>query len=383
MRSSPTLPALVLLTVLSGCRTQAYPRSQQCNLVEQGSGPAGAVPFTTEVVAKGLEVPWGLAFLPGGDVLITERPGRVRLLRQGQLVPEPVATVRIANSSEGGLLGIAAHPEFASNRLFYLYVTTDAGGKTRNRVERWVLAEDHASATLDRVILDDIPSAAYHDGGRLRFGPEGLLYVGTGDAREPELSQKVDSLAGKLLRITPEGDIPKDNPFPGKAAFITGIRNTQGFDWKDKDTLYVTDHGPSGDTGRRGHDEVSVAKKGDNLGWPTIYSCEAKEGLVTPSLTWEQAVPPGGAAVYTGDSIAEWKGSLLVGALRARHLHRVVFDAQQPHRVARHEVYLQDTWGRLREVTMGTDGHLYITTSNCDGRGSCGPDKDVILRLKR
>jgi aldose sugar dehydrogenase len=383
MSSSTAFPALILLVVLGACRCQTYPLSQECTLINQGNGSAGSVPFTTEVVAKGLEVPWGLAFLPRGDVLVTERPGRVRLLREGQLVPQPVANVRIANSAEGGLLGIAAHPDFASNRLFYLYVTTDVGGKTRNRVERWVLAEDHASAAFDRVILDDIPSAAYHDGGRLRFGPDGMLYVGTGDARDPELSQKVDSLAGKLLRITPEGDIPEDNPFPGKAAFITGIRNTQGFDWKDKDTLYVTDHGPSGDTNRRGHDEVSVAKKGDNLGWPTVYSCETKEGLVSPSLTWEQAVPPGGAAVYTGDSIAEWKGSLLVGALRAQHLHRVVFDAQQPHRVALHEVYLQDTWGRLREVTLGPDRHLYVTTSNCDGRGRCGADKDVILRLTR
>jgi glucose/arabinose dehydrogenase len=128
---------------------------------------------------------------------------------------------------------------------------------------------------------------------------------------------------------------------------------------------------------------VSVARPGDNLGWPTIYRCETGEGLVTPSLTWADAVPPGGAALYTGSAIPEWKGSLLVAALGAEHLHRVEFDAQQPRRVTRHEVYLRGTHGRLREAVMGPDGHLYVTTSNCDGRGDCGERKDRILRIAR
>jgi glucose/arabinose dehydrogenase len=294
-----------------------------------------------------------------------------------------VATVPIASSSEGGLLGIAAHPDFASNRQFYLYVTTEAGGEPENRVERWTLSEDHASATFERVIFGGIPSATYHDGGRLRFGPDGMLYVGTGDAREPSLSQDARSPAGKLLRLTPDGQVPADNPFPGSPVFLLGIRNLQGWDWKDRDTLYVTDHGPSGDTMRRAHDEVSLARPGDNLGWPDIYSCEAREGLVTPSLTFGEAMPPGGAALYTGDAISEWKGSLLIGTLGSRHLHRVVFDAEDPRQVAKHEVYLRGTHGRLRDVLMGPDGHLYVTTSNCDGRGDCGARKDRILRLKR
>src|SRR5690606_11806311 len=148
---------------------------------------------------------------------------------------------------------------------------------------------------------------------------------------------------------------------------------TQGFDWRDRETLYVTDHGHSGERMRRAHDEVNVARAGDNLGWPGIYSCESREGMVSPSLTFEEALPPGGAAVYTGDAIPEWKGSLLIGTLGSRHLHRVVFDSREPRRVDQHEVYLRSTYGRLREVLMGPDGHLYVTTSNCDGRGSCGP----------
>lgn len=377
-------PLAVLALTAAGCRKgQAQGVSPACLLVEDGWGPEGTVPFTEEIVAEGLEVPWGIAFLPGGDALVTERPGRVRLLRGGVLQAQPVATVSISRGGEGGLLGIAAHPDFASNRQFYLYATTEAGGSPENRVERWTLSEDHATATFDRVTFGGIPSAVYHDGGRLRFGPDGMLYVGTGDARAPDLSQDPKSPAGKLLRLTPDGQVPADNPFPGSPAFLLGIRNTQGFDWKDRETLYVTDHGPSGELMRRAHDEVNVARAGDNLGWPTIYSCEAREGMVSPSLTFEEALPPGGAAIYTGDAISEWKGSLLIGTLGSRHLHRVEFDAQEPRRVARHEVYLRNTHGRLREVVMGPDGHLYVTTSNCDGRGGCGPRKDLILRLKR
>jgi aldose sugar dehydrogenase len=379
------VPLAVLALTPAGCRKgQAQGVSPACILVQQEDwGPDGTVPFTEEIVAEGLEVPWGIAFLPGGDALVTERPGRVRLLRGGVLQPQPVANVPIASSTEGGLLGIAAHPDFASNRQFYLYVTTEEGGGAENRVERWTLSEDHATATFERVIFDGIPSAVYHDGGRLRFGPDGMLYVGTGDARDPDRAQDPRSPSGKLLRLTPDGQVPADNPFPGSPVFLLGIRNTQGFDWKDRETLYVTDHGPSGETMRSAHDEVSVARAGDNLGWPGIYSCESREGWVSPSLTFEEAAPPGGAAIYTGDAIPEWKGSLLIGTLGSRHLHRVVFDTQEPGRVAQHEVYLRNTRGRLRDVLMGPDGHLYVTTSNCDGRGSCGPRKDLILRLKR
>jgi glucose/arabinose dehydrogenase len=383
MRTCLLLSALLFLAACSGCRKSQAKTAPDCLLVEDGFGPDGAVPITVDIVAEGLNTPWGIAWLPGGDALVTERPGHIRLLRQGVLQPAPVATVPIAESSEGGLLGIAAHPDFASNRLFYVYATHDANGSTRNRVERWTLSEDRTSATFERVILGDIPASKYHDGGRIRFGPDGMLYVGTGDARDPDNSQNLDTPSGKLLRLTPDGEVPTDNPFPGKATFLLGVRNAQGFDWKDADTLYFTDHGPSGDTLRRGHDEVNVVRKGDNLGWPTLYSCEAGEGLVTPSLTWEDAVPPGGAALYTGDAIPEWKGSLLVGSLGSRHLHRVAFSPDNPAQVTQHEVYLRNTWGRLREVSMGPDGHLYVTTSNCDGRGDCGARKDLILRISR
>tara|TARA_B100000609_G_scaffold182559_1_gene164288 strand:+ start:1606 stop:2514 length:909 start_codon:yes stop_codon:yes gene_type:complete len=295
-----------------------------------------------------------------------------------------VLTVQDTSGGEGGLLGLALHPSFSKNRFFYLYYTLNKDGKTINRVHRYKLSPDSTNATDDKIILDDIPAARFHNGGRLRFGPDGMLYIGTGDARQPSLAQDKDSLAGKILRVTPEGDIPADNPWSGKAAYIIGIRNTQGFDWLDSKTMVVTDHGPSGEmVGRRDHDEVHIAKAGENLGWPNIYACESSEGLLSPLLTWAKAVPPGGAALYTGTRFPDWQGNLLIGALGAKHLHRVVFDAQR--KLSKHEVYfLGDApsgHGRLREVMMGPDGELYVTTSNCDGRGNCPKDKDHILRL--
>ena len=259
-------------------------------------------------------------------------------------------------------------------------MTVRENGKKSNRVERWRLPPDFGSARFDRRIVEEIPSAAYHDGGRIRFGPDGMLYVGTGDGREPDRSQDPKSLGGKLLRLTPDGAVPKDNPIAGNPLYVLGIRNNQGFDWKDG-RLYVTDHGPSGEMLRRGHDEVNLASPGANLGWPRIYGCETRAGMVTPSLTWESAVPPGGAAFYTGTAIPEWRGSLLIGTLRSKHLHRVKFSAAEPGAVELHEVYFQDQAGRLREVVMGPDGAVYLTTSNCDGRGDCPEGRDQILRL--
>jgi len=365
-------------------QAQAQPttKTAACQLVEDGFGPQGGVSVRVEEVVTGLDVPWGIAFLPNNDMLVSERLGRVRLVQNGKLRAQPVATIKVSDRGEGGLLGIATHPDFASNRFFYVYFTANANGSPVNRVERWQLSQDGTRATRDRMILDNIPVAQFHNGGRIRFGPDGMLYIGTGDARNPDLSQDVKSLAGKILRVTPDGQVPEDNPFQGNPVYILGIRNTQGFDWVNASTLWVSDHGPSGDLGRFGHDKVSVAQAGDNLGWPTIYRCESRQGLVTPAIVWRQALPPGGAAIYTGNAIPEWKGSLIVAALRAEQLQRVVIDPLS-NQVKHHEVYLKGQQGRLREAIMGPDGELYVTTSNCDGRGSCPTAKDKILRITR
>lgn len=359
--------------------------SDACTYVESGYGPEGQVQVRAEEVARGLDVPWGIVFLGNGDMLVSQRPGIISFVQNGQVQPEPVATVNVSASGEGGLLDIQAHPDFINNRLFYVYYTAALGSGDVNRVERWLLSEDGRSASPDRIIVDNIPVAQFHNGGRLRFGPDGMLYIGTGDARDPYSSQDVNSLAGKILRVTPDGEVPADNPFPNNPAYILGIRNTQGFDWLNDSAMWVTDHGPSGELGRSGHDKVSVAIAGDNLGWPTIEGCQAQSGLITPALTWRSAVPPGGAAVYTGTAIPEWQGDLIIGTLGSEHLHRVSFDPKAPYRVQTHEVYFSgaNSLGRIREVIMGPDNELYITTSNCDGRGGCPAEGDKIFRITR
>lgn len=371
--------AISLAWASLGC--SSAPLDPNCTLQEGDWGAPGTANVQVDTVTTGLRVPWGLAFLPDGAMLVTERGGTIRVVRDAAV--STVATVAVAPDGEGGLLGIALHPQFADTRSFFVYFTSADGG-VHNRVERWVLSEDQQSATFGAVVLDGIPAAKFHNGGRLRIGPDDKLYVGTGDAREPELSQDRESLAGKLLRLELDGTVPSDNPF-GNAVYMLGIRNTQGFDWRDDGSMFVTDHGPSGDTGRSDHDEVNVARAGDNLGWPDIFACEAGSGFVSPKLTFDEAVPPGGAAIYRGDAISEWRDSLLVGSLGAKHLHRVAL-SDDGERVAAHEVYFlgdpPSGHGRLRDVVMGPDGHLYATTSNCDGRGDCPEDGDRILRFR-
>ncbi|WP_242393886.1 PQQ-dependent sugar dehydrogenase [Anaeromyxobacter oryzisoli] len=380
------LRAAVALAVTFACggpQEAGGADAPSCVLVKEGFGPAGEVPIRVERVATGLEVPWGLAFLPDGDVLLTERPGRVRLLRGGKLEPEPVARVEVAEAGEGGLLGIAADPRFAENRRFYIYYTASKGGRDVNRLVRYVLAPDGRSAREDRILLDDVSAARFHDGGRIRFGPDGMLYVGTGDAGEPPRAQDPRSPNGKILRLTTDGAAPADNPTPGSQVFVSGVRNVEAFDWLDPRTLVIAEHGPSGELGRSGHDRVLVGTAGANFGWPDVYGCQVRPGMPAPALSWVEAAPPGGASVYRGDAVPAWKGSVLIGTLGSRHLHRVVLGADR--RVRSHEVYLAgdppEGLGRVREVVQGPDGALWVTTSNCDGRGTCPPEKDMVLRI--
>ena len=309
---TPSVGALccVLLSAAAGCSSDSddgdmeneAPGGQTseltCVVDTSGEfGDPGQTALRVDVVADGLNIPWGLDWLPDGAILVTERGGTIRRIDvAGQLQEAPVATVAISPSGEGGLLGIALHPEVATNGWLYVYATVGQTGALRNEVQRWVLNDAQTAATFESVIVSDIPALLYHNGGRIRFGPEGYLYIGTGDAGVPGLSQDVSSLAGKLLRVTDEGEVPADNPFPGQAAYLTGVRNTQGFDWRDNGAIVLTDHGPSGlpvESGRTDYDEINVASPGDNLGWPDVYRCETQAGMVAPSKTWARAMPPG------------------------------------------------------------------------------------------
>ena len=381
--------------------TTVTARPASCRLVQGEPGQPGEVPLHVEVIADGLEIPWGLVILPNGDLLVTERPGRVRLIQEGEVVPEPVLEFGVSMpaplygldilGSEGGLLGLLLHPQFAVNRQFYLFYNMDNEDDIQiGRIERYALSGDGRSATFDRVILDNLPAGLHHQGGRMKIGPDGMLYVGVG-AYEPHDAQDSGTLAGKLLRMDLEGGIPVDNPDPGSYVFASGIRNTQGYDWFDDRHIVMVEHGPSGiELGRqdlRGFDEVNVVTAGDNLGWPSIWGCDTQEGLVSPVLTWEDPVPPTGAIFYRGDLIPEWTGSFLFTTVglddrqSGRHLHRVVFDEGNPYTVLSHEVYLHNVYGRLRTIVSDVEGWIYVMTSNCDNRGTCPPEGDVILRI--
>jgi aldose sugar dehydrogenase len=223
--SSAALGITLGLLPIAGCpqawMNKSVTADAACTLVRNSFGPEGIASIKVETVASGLVVPWAMAFLPGGELLVTERPGRIRVIREGAVLP-PVAKVSVVSKheGEGGLLGLALHPSFSENRLFYVYLTAETDKEPVNRIEQWRLAEDNRSASREKVILDRIPSAEFHNGGRLQFGPDGMLYASTGDAGDPELSQDVTSLAGKILRLSPDGAPAPDNPFPGNPTFV-------------------------------------------------------------------------------------------------------------------------------------------------------------------
>ena len=370
-----------------------------------GDGPTGPLKLKVQVVVQGLEVPWGLAWLPNGDMLVTERPGRLRRVTGNQLQGDPVLEVDVAKvsfletigglGSEGGLLGVLLHPDFKSNQLFYIYWTARRSSDNAliNRLGLYKMSSDYTTASFQRLLLDDIPGGIHHQGGRMKIGPDGKLYVGVG-AYDPSLAQMPDELPGKLLRMNLDGSVPDDNPAAGSFVFLTGVRNTQGYDWFDDEHLLVMDHGPTAvDPGvpEKGLDEFNVARAGDNLGWPKVLGCSTGAGVTEPVLVWERSLPPGGAAIYTGTAIPEWKGSFLVGTLglagsgEGEHLHRIQVSRDNPYVLEKHEVYLKGQYGRLRTVAMGPDGHLYVTTSNCEDRGTtngqCMNGGDKVLRI--
>ncbi|MBI4504586.1 MAG: PQQ-dependent sugar dehydrogenase [Chloroflexi bacterium] len=328
--------------------------------------------FTVAVAASGLEVPWGLVFAPDGRAFVSERPGRIRVLAGGQLQPAPWAVLPVAHVGEGGLLGLALHPQFPAEPYLYAYYTYRApDGRLLNRVVR--LRAEGSRGGAAQTLLDDIPGAAIHDGGGLAFGPDGKLYVGTGDAAQRSVAPRPDSVAGKVLRINADGSVPADNPFVGSPVYSLGHRNVQGFAWDAQGRLYATEHGPSGEDGRCCRDEVNLIVPGGNYGWPTHAG-------IARDPRFRDPVVESGMDTWAPSGAAFWRGSLFVAALRGVHLRRLAFGPDGQTVVA-NEALLLDRYGRLRAVAAGPDGALWVGTSNRDGRGRPAPDDDRLLRL--
>jgi glucose/arabinose dehydrogenase len=347
------------------------------------STPDGQVRFRVETVVAGLEVPWAIVFAPDGRMFFTERPGRVRVFEDGKLRPQPLATIQdVEARSESGLMGLALHPQFAANHLLYLSYAYDVSGGQRVRVVRF---RETGNTLTDRtLIIENIPAGQFHAGCRLRFGPDGKLYITTGDATSREIAQQLDSLGGKILRLNDDGTVPADNPFVDQKSarpeiFSYGHRNPQGIDWQPgSNLLFETEHGPSGFDGPGGGDEVNLVERGKNYGWPIVHHQQAREGLESPLLEYTPAVAPASGIFYRGNALAAFKGNYFFGCLRGERIIRVVLDGR---RVVSQESLLQGKYGRIREVAEGPDGALYFSTSNKDGRGNPARDDDRILRL--
>ena len=338
--------------------------------------------FKVDTVVGGLQVPWAIVWAPDGRMIFTERAGRVRVFENGKLRPEPLFTVPdVEPSGESGLMSVVLHPQFASNHFLYLSYAYRGDGK-RVRVVRY---REAPNGFVDRkVIIEDIPAAQFHAGCRLRFGPDGKLYITTGDATERDLAQRLDSLAGKILRVNDDGTVPADNPFVGQQnarpeVWSYGHRNPQGFDWQPVTSLlFETEHGPSGFDGPGGGDEVNIVEKGKNYGWPLIHHRQTREGLESPLLEYTPACAPASGMFYRGSAFPQFSGNFFFGCLRGERIIRVVLDGR---RVVSQENLLAGKYGRIREVAEGPDGYLYFSTSNRDGRGSPAKDDDRIIRL--
>ena len=324
------------------------------------SGSAPSRPTVSETIATGLDVPWGIGFLPDGSALVSERDtGRIMHVTPDGAV-HPVGVVPgVQPTSEGGLLGLAVSPSYAKDRLVYAYLTT----ATDNRVVR--MRYDGTLGT-PQPVLTGIPSGEIHDGGRLAFGPDGMLYVATGEIGVSELAQDRDSLGGKVLRVTPTGEPAPGNPDPGSPVWSLGHRNVEGLAFDDDGRLWAAEFG------YQTWDELNLVRAGRNYGWPAAEGDAGAAGYVDPLVQWrpEDASPSG---------LAYADGSLWVAALRGERLWQV--ELRDGRVAGQPQAYFLGDYGRLRTVATAPDGSLWLTTSNTDGRGDPAPGDDRILRV--
>ncbi len=369
-RLRSTVIALAALGLLVGCAFGPPPSG------ENGSPPRFPTPSASPSpsddggdaaavtpLAKHLSVPWGLAFLPDGSALVTERDTR-RILRVGPdstsdgLMVRPVQTISDAQpGGEGGLLGIAVSPAYASDKTIFIYYTTAVD----NRIARLTLGGPPTP------IVTGIPRAVRHNGGRLAFGPDGYLYASTGDALNKAVAQSRTSLGGKILRMTTAGKPAPGNPFPGSLVYSYGHSDVEGFAWDAQQRLYATESGGTAS------DEVNLIRPGGNYGWPAVEGTGTNPKYINPIVAWPSAV-----ASCAGDAVSE--STLVVACLRGARMYLVGLNGRggilgQPQDI------LTNAYGRLRTVVAAPDGTLWLTTSNRDGQGQPKDDDDQILRL--
>ncbi|MFZ2178176.1 MAG: PQQ-dependent sugar dehydrogenase [Rhodococcus sp. (in: high G+C Gram-positive bacteria)] len=349
--------AAIALVVVAACQSNQEP-------AEMPSTTVAASPATDSApveIARGLDVPWGISLLPDGSALIAERDrGTIRHLLPGGELADVGEVPGVSARGESGLLGLAASPTYTSDRTVYAYLTTEDD----NRVV--AMRFDGRTLSEPRPILTGIPAGSIHDGGRIAFGPDAMLYVATGETGDRPLAQDPSSLGGKILRIEPDGSVPPDNPLPGSPVWSLGHRNVQGLAWDDAGRLWATEFGANT------WDEVNLIVPGGNYGWPEVEGRDGVEGFTDPVVQWstDEASPSG---------LAFQDGSLWVAALRGERLWRIPVNddgslgAPQPLFVG--------SYGRLRTVVATPQGTVWFGTSNRDGRGTPSAADDRILEF--
>lgn len=365
---------------LQDLETTAQPSSNQTEATPNTINEQTVVPYRIERFAQNLNVPWSMVFTSPERLLVTERPGRIRVVENGQLQPSSLRTFpEVISQAEEGLMGITLDPHYQENRFIYLCMAYRDGQRQYNKVVR--LTDEGSSLANDTILLDKIPSAEFHAGCRLRFGPDGKLYITTGDARSPSQAQDRASLGGKILRLNADGSIPADNPFAGSPVFSYGHRNPQGLDWHPvTGTLIATEHGPSGNDGPGGGDEINLIKAGQNYGWPVVSHERSRAGMVDPLLVFTPAVAPASSMFYRGSVFPQFTNHYFVGLLRGTGILHITLDASG-EKIAAYEKLPDITVGRVRDIVEGPDGYLYFTTSNTDGRGQPQAGDDTIYRI--
>ncbi|WP_353565610.1 PQQ-dependent sugar dehydrogenase [Haloferula sargassicola] len=336
-------------------------------------------PHRIETIATNLRVPWELRFLPDGRQIFTERIGRVRLIDEGRLVEKPALTLDVAARVKMGLLGLALSPDFENDDYVFLAWNREVDrGRYELRVERYRL--DGSELVEPKTIIEGIPAWENHTGCRLEFGPDGKLWITTGDANDPPPSQQLNRLNGKILRLNPDGTIPEDNPFVGQADVRTeiwsyGHRNPQGLAFQPgTGRLFESEHGPNHG------DEINRIEKGANYGWPVISHSREAEGMRAPLIELSPAVGPGRLLFYQGSAFPELRGTLLLACLRGSAVERIILDGDgRPTAVDR---LWHNKWGRIRFINEAPDGSLWLSTSMFDPPEAhgAGPN-DLIIRI--
>jgi len=333
--------------------------------------------FRVVKLVQGLEHPWSVAFLPDGRMLITERPGRLRVVSGGRLEPQPIAGVpEVVAQGQGGLFDIVLHPRFAENSLVYFSYNGRGPGGSGTELARAKLAGQRLENVQVLFRQDPKGRSGVHFGGRIVFDRQGFVYLTLGERGEMQRAQRTDDHAGSVIRLHDDGRVPADNPFVGKAGwkpekFDLGHRNQQGAALHPRSgVLWTHEHGP------QGGDEINIIRPGLNHGWPVItYGVNyvigtkigegtQKEGMTQPLYYWVPSIAPSGMAFYEGDRFPRWKGDLFVGALKDRMLVRLKLDGEK---VVKEERMLQGVLGRIRDVRAGPDGLIYLLTDESPG----------------